>query len=66
MKILTGKEKFVSVNTKREAMESSYELEVPEVVKLVKFCQGTLKDDHPINPYPILHQIYQGRLVVKK
>ena len=65
-KVLTGKEKTVQANQKRETMESSYDLEIPEVNKLIKFCQTTLKDKHPINPFPILHQLYRGRLVVKK
>lgn len=33
--------------------------------EFVKYCEATFNSDAPVGPYPLLHQLYHGRLVIK-
>ena len=48
-----------------EKAMNSYRLHGQETKEFLRFCQTTRHHENPINPYPILHQLYHGRFIVK-
>ena len=48
-----------------ERAMKSYNHEEEHFKEFIRFCQTTCHHESPINPYPIMHQMYQGRFVVK-
>ena len=43
----------------------SYNIDDEHFQEFIRFCQTTCDHENPINPYPIMHQMYHGRFIVK-
>ena len=55
---------FILIPTREKAI-LSYNQKDKRLRDFINYCESTYNSATPIGPYPILHQLYHGRLVIK-
>ena len=63
-KYLTLKTDLATLNIQRYDPKTAYSTDDKIIASFVKFCDKQ-SEENKINPYPLLHQLHNGNLIVK-